>query len=61
MEAHAEAQNDQIYGAHWACLLETLHMPESGPGQVGFLRQWRVIWSEGLSFCQHARLLCVPR
>lgn len=50
----------QIYGACWACLSGTLHMPESGPGRVGFLHQWRVIWSEGLSPCQRARLLCVP-
>ena len=60
IEACAEAQNDQIYGAHWACLLETLYMPESGSGRMGSLHQWRVIWSEGLSFCKHARLLCVP-
>lgn len=59
-EVSAEAQNDQIYGARRAYLLERLHMPESGPGRVGFLHQWRVIWSEGLSSCQHARLLCVP-
>lgn len=29
----AEAQNDQLYGAHWACLLETLYMPDQVQGE----------------------------
>lgn len=36
MEVSAEAQNDQIYGARWACLLETLYIARIRSRASGF-------------------------